>query len=111
MPESDGNDTQARIIARQLFDVWKAEQEAEAKAKQRWLGNNLAGWVSVCVVVVGTIYAGSKAYDLASQADARSIRNEAAIAVIKADTSDRLARIETKLDLVIDERTGRETGR
>lgn len=99
-----GNDAQVRAIAEQLFSTWTQEQEKKLKEKGRWLGSNIAGWVSVAVVVFGTIVAGSSAYNLAHEANTRSLRNEGTIATIKADMSDRLARIETKLDLIIDER-------
>jgi hypothetical protein len=104
MPENSGQDAAVRKVAEQLFAVWKEEQAREIKENRRWLGNNVAGWVSVAVVVIGTIIAGSSTYSMALEANDRSLRNEIAIAAIKADTSDRLARIETKLDLVIEER-------
>lgn len=104
MPDGAGNAEAVRAIAEQLFEVWKAEQAREAKERGRWFGSNIAGWVSVTVVVLGTIVAGVGTYNLALDASARSIKNETAIAAIKADTSDRLARIETKIDLMIDER-------
>jgi hypothetical protein len=101
MPEGTGNEAQVRIIAEQLFEVWKTEQARIAKERGRWFGSNIAGWVSVTVVVIGTVAAGFGTYNLALDASARSIKNESAIATIKADTGDRLARIETKLDLII----------
>lgn len=101
MPDGSGNDAQVRIIAEQLFEVWKTEQARIAKERGRWFGSNIAGWVSVTVMVIGTIVAGAGTYDLALDASERSIKNESAIAAIKADTGDRLARIETKLDLII----------
>lgn len=104
MPNGAGNESQVRLVAEQLFEVWKTEQAREAKERGRWFGSNIAGWVSVTVVVFGTVVAGVGTYNLALDASARSIKNEAAIAQIKADTSDRLARIETKIDLMIGER-------
>ena len=109
MPESAAQAEAVRKIAEQLFEVWKSEQEREAKENRRWFGKNISGWLSIAVVVVGTIIAGSSAYNLAFEANNRSLKNEAAIAQIKADTGDRLARIETKLDLIIGERP--EAGR
>lgn len=106
MTDGTGNDAQVRIVAEQLFQVWKTKQAQDSKDTRRWFGNNISGWVSVAVVVLGTLYAGSQTFELAQSANARSLRNEAAIAVIKADTADRLARIETKLDLIIGERGG-----
>jgi hypothetical protein len=104
MPENSGQDAAVRKVAEQLFTVWTEEQARQKKESHRWFGNNIAGWVSVVVVVVGTIIAGSTTYRLAFDANERSLRNETQIAAIKADTSDRLARIETKIDLMIGER-------
>lgn len=107
MPDSlDGNEAQNRIIARQLFDAWAAEQDAKTKAERRWFGSNVAGWVSIMVVLVTGIIAFVSTYNLAISADARSQRNETAINLMKTETGDRLARIETKLDLIIGEREG-----
>ena len=100
----DGNEAAVRKVATQLFAIWAEEQEREAKERRRFFGSNIAGWVSVTVVVVGTIIAGASTYNLALEANARSLRNETSIATMKADTSDRLARIETKIDLMIEER-------
>ena len=103
MPDS-GNEAQVRVIAEQLFETWKTQQELEAKAHRRWFGGNVAGWITALVVIVGVIATGANTYDLAVDANARSIRNETAIATMKADNSDRLARIETKIDLMMEER-------
>lgn len=107
---NDGNEAQSRVIAKQLFDVWSTEQAEIAKENRRWFGNNISGWVSATVVVLGTLIAGVTTLNKAVEANERSLRNEASIAVIKADMSDRLARIETKLDLIISERAQRERG-
>jgi hypothetical protein len=101
---ADGNDVQSRIVATQLFDAWKAEQELDAKATRRWLGGNVAGWIAAVAVVVTAIAAGGRTYNLASDAYARTIQNENTIATMKADNGDRLARIETKIDLMMEER-------
>lgn len=102
--ESVGDGAQTRIIAEQLFATWKAQQELEAKATRRWLGGNVAGWLASLSVIVGAIVAGASTYDLASDANARSVRNENTIATMKADNGDRLARIETKIDLMMEDR-------
>lgn len=104
MPNSAGDSTQTRIIAEQLFATWKAEQEIEAKANRRWLGGNVAGWIAALVAIIGAIAAGANTYDLAADANARSVQNENAISAMKADNGDRLARIETKIDLMMEER-------
>lgn len=41
-----GNEAQVRVIAEQLFEVWKAEQAREAKESRRWYQSNAAGWVA-----------------------------------------------------------------
>ena len=109
MPESAAQAETVRIIAEQLFATWKAEQEREAKARHRFFGTNIANWLMTAGAAVSVLYGASTVYNMAYEGNARSIRNEAAIAAIKADTGDRLARIETKLDLIIGERP--EAGR
>lgn len=104
MPDSIGSAAQTRLIAEQLFATWKAEQEIEAKATRRWLGGNVAGWIAAMIAVVGAIAAGANTYDLAADANARAIQNENTITAMKADNGDRLARIETKIDLMMEER-------
>ena len=108
---NDGNEAQSRVIAKQLFDVWSTKQAEINKENRRWFGNNLPGWISAVFVILGTLVAGVTTLNKAIEANDRSLKNEASIAAIKADTSDRLARIETKLDLIIEERSDREGGR
>ena len=99
-----GNDAQVRAIAEQLFATWKVDQERELKHTRRWFGGNLAGWLGAGALAVSAIAASAKMHDLADDANARSISNEQSIATIRADASDRLARIETKIDLMMEER-------
>ncbi len=103
MPSS-GNEAQVRAIAEQLFETWKADQDRAAKENRRWFGGNIAGWLGALAVLVSAIAVGAKTHDLANDANARSIANERSIASMKADTSDRLARIETKIDLLMETR-------
>jgi hypothetical protein len=103
VPESAAQSEAVRIVAEQLFTVWKAEQEREAKANRRFIGSNLSGWLAAFVIFVGGITAGVSTYNLAQEANARSVRNETAITVLKADNGDRLARIETKIDMMMGE--------
>ena len=104
MPESAAQSEAVRVVAEQLFAVWKSEQEREAKAHRRFLGSNLGGWLTAFVVFIGGVTAGARTYNLADDANARSIRNESAISALKADNGDRLARIETKIDMMMGER-------
>lgn len=99
-----GNDSQVRIIAEQLFEIWKAEQEREARENRKWWQSNASGWISGIIAVGAIIFGGADLYNLASDANARSLTNENAIASLKADNGDRLARIETKIDLMMEER-------
>lgn len=104
-PHGTGNAAQTRIIAEQLFEVWKAEQVREAKDSRRWWQSNAAGWATI-VLAIGTLIAtGKGVHDLADDANARSIRNETAIVNMRVSNSDRLARIETKLDRILEERS------
>lgn len=108
MPEGAGDAAMVRTIAEQLFSVWKQEQlEEQRKAEKesrRWLSSNVGGWLTALVVVLGGITTGVSTYTLARDANMRSIANESKIAEIKADANDRLARIETKIDLIMEER-------
>ena len=103
MPDT-GNDAQVRAVAEQLFATWQAKQEQAAKETKRWFGGNLGSWLAAVALTVSAIAAGAKTHDLADDANTRSISNERSIAAMKADTSDRLARIETKIDLMMEER-------
>lgn len=104
MPDGLGNQSQTRIIAEQLFEVWKAEQAREAKDARKWWQSNAAGWLGAIVVITGLIAGAANVRSMAQDARDLSTKNEAAIAVMKADNGDRLARIETKIDLMMEER-------
>jgi|GEM_PF-6661875 hypothetical protein len=104
MPDSDNNASQSetvRIIAEQLFETWERKQAREAKEARRWFGGNIGSFIGALAIVVSAIVAGARTHNLASDAHERSLRNETAIATLKADNSDRLARIETKIDLIM----------
>lgn len=103
MPNGAGNDSQVRIVAEQLFEVWKAEQAREAKESRRWWQSNAAGWVGLAILAIGAIATASDIRNLASDANARSIKNESDIVVMRVNNSDRLARIETKVDRLLEE--------
>lgn len=105
MSEGAGNAAQTRIIAEQLFEVWKSEQEREAKETRRFLGSNVSGWVALLILIGTGIATASNIHSLASDANARSIKNENAIVTMRVTNSDRLARIETKVDRILEERS------
>lgn len=98
---TDGNAAQTRALAETLFDTWKAQQDRETK---RWFGSKLPGWIGAIGLIISAILAGGYTHILATDANARSIKNETAISTLKADNGDRLARIETKIDLLMESR-------
>lgn len=106
MPERGiGNEAQTRVIAEQLFDVWKAEQ-ASTVGKQR---ASWPAWLGVALSAIAIVFsAGSLRSDVATAAiridklEQRADGQDKATAAI----TDRLARIETKLDLVLESRKG-----
>jgi hypothetical protein len=104
MTEGTGNSEMVRIIAEQLFEVWKREQEREAREGRRWWQSNASGWVAIAITIVGAIVTASNIHTLANDANTRSIKNENAIVQMRVSNSDRLARIETKVDRILEER-------
>lgn len=105
MPDTNPSQAEAtRVVAEQLFDTWEARQDRKAKEARRWFGSSIAGWLTAAALIIGAIVAGGNTYDLATDANARSIRNENSISAMKVENSDRLGRIETKLDILIKER-------
>lgn len=102
MPDT-GNAAQTRVIAEQLFAVWKAEHEREgSKLRASW-----PAWLSLGLAIVTMIFAaGSLRSEVVTNAtritkvEERLDNQDRAIALI----TDRLARIETKLDLVLEQR-------
>lgn len=99
----DGNDAQVRAIAKQLFSIWETEQADKAKQARRWWQSNASGWVTIGVVVVGLIVTANNINNIATDANARSLKNEAAINNMRAENADRLARIETKVDRLLED--------
>jgi copper homeostasis protein CutC len=98
-----GNAEQVRVVAEQLFEVWKLEQAREAKDSRRWWQGNASGWLGIVVIIVGGIVTASNIHNLAADANARSVRNENAIVNMRVTNSDRLARIETKVDRILED--------
>lgn len=98
-----GNAAQVRAVAEQLFDVWRAEQASEGqKQRASW-----PAWIGVGIAVVGLIFsAGMVRTEMATattRIDKLEQRADARDAAEKA-MMDRLARIETKLDMALEER-------
>lgn len=105
MTEGAGNDEMVRVVAEQLFATWESKHERQAKESRRWWQSNAPGWVTMGVMVIGAVAAAINIGSLASQADARSIRNETAINAMRISNTDRLARIETKVDRILEDRS------
>lgn len=101
MPDNASQSETVRLIADQLFETWERKKEREAKETRRWFGSNVGGFIGAILIVVSAIVAGARTHNLAAEAHERSLRNETAITTMRADNSDRLARIETKIDLIM----------
>lgn len=99
-----GNSEQTRIVAEQLFAVWEEKQRRAEKESRRWWQSNASGWVAMFVLAVGAIAAASNIQNIASAADARSIKNERDIDEMRVVNADRLARIETKVDRLLEDK-------
>ncbi|RSY83106.1 hypothetical protein DAH66_12620 [Sphingomonas koreensis] len=102
-----GNAAQVPVVAAQLFEIWRAEQaQLGEKKRASW-----PAWLGVALALVGIVFsAGSLRSDVATAAvriekvEQRLGSQDKAIAQI----TDRLARIETKLDLVLEQRKIRQ---
>lgn len=100
-----GNAAQTRVIAEQLFAVWEAKRASEnTKQRASW-----PAWLGLALTIITLIFsAGSLRSEFATQdtriskVEERLDNQDRAIALI----TDRLARIETKLDLALDQRKG-----
>jgi hypothetical protein len=95
----DGNQALVRVIADQMFDIWEARQ---GKRRASW-----PAWLGVGLSIVGIVFAaGSLRSDVAS-ANTRIDKLEQRADLqdrTAGQVNDRLARIETKLDLALEER-------
>ena len=83
MPDRfDGNESQNRIIAEQLFTVWTNEQ---TRTTRRWTGS-MPAWIA-CVLSIGLL-----------------IWNAAVISGNVAQNTRRIDQIEAKVDIIIAEK-------
>lgn len=98
-----GNEAQTRVIAEQLFEVWRTEQASQGdKQRASW-----PAWFGVMLGAIGIVFsAGSLRSDVATAATRIEKLEQRADGQDKATAqiTDRLARIETKLDLVLERR-------
>lgn len=103
MPERGvGNEAQTRVIAQQLFDAWKAEQGLEGKRVASW-----PAWLGVALAIVGIIFSAGSLRSEVATAQTRIQKVEERLDMqdrANVLINDRLARIETKLDLVLESR-------
>lgn len=98
-----GNEAQVRIVAEQLFEVWKTEQ-AKLGDKQR---ASWPAWLGVVLAIVTLVFsAGALRSDIATARTRIEKLEERADSQDTAgkQVTDRLARIETKLDLALENR-------
>jgi hypothetical protein len=99
----DGNETQARTVAKQLFSVWAKEQEGRTIRKY----GSLPAWVACALSLSAVIWnAAVISGDVAENAR-RIDRLEVDQRQQARDNSqviERMARIEAKLDLILEER-------
>lgn len=97
------NEAQARIIAKQLFDVWKTEQEA----KQSKVPGSWPAWLALALSTGALIWAGGghqwQITDNTRRIKAVEDRQDAQ-ATGDQQVLQRLASIEAKLDLITEER-------
>jgi NADH:ubiquinone oxidoreductase subunit 6 (subunit J) len=98
-----GNEEQVRIISEQLFATWETKQARKEKEARRWWQSNAGGWVAILIVAVSAIVTASNINTIATDANARSIKNESAINDMRAQNADRLARMETKIDRLLED--------
>lgn len=95
MPDGLGNQTQVRVIAEQLFDIW---DEKQGKRTASW-----PAWFGVGMSVAAMIYtAGILTGDVA-EANTRSVENRQKIEALERQSSA-IARIEAKVDILMEER-------
>lgn len=103
--EYDGNESQGRKIARQLFSVWSEEQESAQKRSAR-IGS-VPAWVA-CVLSIGLLIWN------AAVISGNVSDNTRRITALEANQSqsdrdgrqmiDRMARIEAKIDIIVGEK-------
>ena len=103
MPDSlDGNESQARKMARQLFAIWTEEQESKAKKPSY---GALPAWTA-CVLSVGALIWNAAIItgdvnDTRRRVETLEVKQDQTVAD-RGQVIDRLARIEAKLDLMGD---------
>lgn len=97
----DGNRSQNRIIAEQMFDVWEARQSS---SRSRFTAS-VPAWIA-CALSLATLIWGAGTLSGQVNRNTNDIRDLKAVQAQQssenAARSDRLARIEAKVDVLLE---------
>lgn len=104
----DANETQARRMANQLFDVWSERKEQKEQASgPKWIHGSAPAWVA-CLLSLGAVLWNAA---IISQNVAENARRITAVEIEQQRAAtdnrqviERMARIEAKLDIVLEDR-------
>jgi uncharacterized protein YlxW (UPF0749 family) len=106
MAPANGNDAQVRAIADSLFDSWQANQDAENKRRTLIYGS-IPAWVACALSITAVLWQAAittqqvaettRRVEQLERSDQEQSREDKA-------TTQQLARIEAKMDLIINER-------
>lgn len=106
MPPPSGNETQVRAIADSLFDAWQANQEVKNKHRSLIYGS-IPAWIACALSVLAVLWQAA----ITTQRVNENTRRIAQLEVSDQErsredkaTTQQLARIEAKMDLIIGER-------
>lgn len=102
----DGNDAQIRAVANTLFDSWQAHQEVENKRKSLIYGS-IPAWVACALSILAVLWQAAITTQRVNENTRRIVSLEANDAERSREdkaTTQQLARIEAKMDLIINER-------
>lgn len=97
-PVLDGNAAQVRAIIEQTIKVVK---ETEEPKRASW-----PAWTSLALAFLGLVFAAGVLRSDVAVANERSAKNERRIEALESDR-EAIARIEAKVDVLMDERTKR----
>lgn len=108
MAPPDGNDTQVRAIADSLFTAWQANQDAENKRRNLIYGS-IPAWVACALSVTAVLWQAAITTQRVNENTRRIAQlelNDQEQSREDKATTQQLARIEAKMDLIINERNG-----
>lgn len=106
MAPPNGNEAQVRAIANSLFESWQAHQEAETKRKNLIYGA-IPAWVACVLSVTAVLWQAAITTQRVNETMRRVEqleRNDQERSREDKATTQQLARIEAKMDLIIDEK-------